>query len=344
MKYFKGSLAFAAICLFLSSIFGYYSGQSIKSSFSAVFICSILSILEISLSFDNAIVNASVLKNMDEVWQKRFLTWGILIAVFGMRLLFPLLIVGVAAHLGPLAALQLAIGAPNRYAEILSGAHTGIMGFGGAFLAMVGLKYFFDADKEVHWIEVIERQFANFAKFESIEIALVLLSLLSVSCFLPQVTVPTFLASGISGLVAFVAVEAVGNLIEESQAVTATVAKAGLGSFLYLEMMDASFSFDGVIGAFALSTNLFVIALGLGIGAMFVRSLTIMLVRKGTMAEYRYLEHGAFWAILSLAALMFASVSHNIPEIVTGLIGAILIGLSLLSSILWNKTNKRSEG
>lgn len=107
--------------------------------------------------------------------------------------------------------------------------------------------------------------------------------------------------------------------------------------------MDASFSFDGVIGAFALSTNLFIIALGLGIGAMFVRSLTIMLVKKSTMAEYRYLEHGAFWAILALAVMMFISVRVDIPEVITGLIGAGLIGIALLSSLRWNKINASSE-
>ena len=115
------------------------------------------------------------------------------------------------------------------------------------------------------------------------------------------------------------------------------VAKGGLGAFLYLQVLDASFSFDGVIGAFALSSNLFIIALGLGIGAMFVRSMTIMLVEKGTLAEYRYLEHGAFYAILALAAIMLLAVRFHIPETITGLIGAGLIGLSFVASTRANK-------
>ena len=102
-------------------------------------------------------------------------------------------------------------------------------------------------------------------------------------------------------------------------------------------MLDASFSFDGVIGAFALSNNMIVIALGLSIGALFVRSMTIMLVHKGTLAEYRYLEHGAFWAILALAAIMLLSAHYAIPEAVTGVIGAVLIGFSLLWSVRHNR-------
>lgn len=343
MKYFKGSIAFTIVCLSIAAFLGYYGSGNASAALSSVFICSVLAILEVSLSFDNAIVNATVLKNMNDIWQRRFLTWGVLIAVFGMRLLFPLLIVGIAAHLGPVAALQLAISQPEHYAQALSAAHTAIMGFGGTFLAMVGLKYFFDEEKDIHWISIIERHFVRFAELEAIEIGIILLTLLIISYFLPTVEIPAFLIASTSGLVAFIAVEAIGNLIEPPEEATTTAAKAGIGAFLYLEVMDASFSFDGVIGAFALSTNLFIIALGLGIGAMFVRSLTIMLVKKGTMAEYRYLEHGAFWAILALALLMFVSIRQDIPEVITGLIGAGLIGTALLSSIRWNKTNAGSE-
>jgi hypothetical protein len=110
-----------------------------------------------------------------------------------------------------------------------------------------------------------------------------------------------------------------------------------MGMFLYLEVLDASFSFDGVVGAFAITNNLFIIMIGLGIGAMFVRSLTIMLVEKGTLSEFRYLEHGAFYAIGILAIIMFANTIFHIPEVITGLIGAAFIGLSLWSSIRYNQ-------
>lgn len=106
-------------------------------------------------------------------------------------------------------------------------------------------------------------------------------------------------------------------------------------------MLDASFSLDGVIGAFALSQNIFVIALGLGIGAYFVRSITMYLYEKGTITEYRYLEHGAFYAIIALALMMFIGSVHHIPEVVTGLIGGVLIGLALWSSVRANKLHHK---
>src|SRR3546814_895314 len=128
----------------------------------------------------------------------------------------------------------------------------------------------------------------------------------------------TFLVAAIAGLLTFIGVEIVNHVLEAPVATTGQVAKAGFGAFLYLEVLDASFSFDGVIGAFALSNNLFIIAIGLGIGAMFVRSMTIFLVRQGTLSEYRYLEHGAFYAIIALAAIMYINPFQPIPHVVTG--------------------------
>ena len=101
----------------------------------------------------------------------------------------------------------------------------------------------------------------------------------------------------------------------ETGGMTIAVFKAGVFAFLYLEVLDASFSFDGVIGAFAISNDVLVIALGLGIGAFWIRSLTIYLVRAGTLSEYVYLEHGAHWAIGVLAVIMLASVEYHIPEV-----------------------------
>ncbi|MDN5861400.1 MAG: DUF475 domain-containing protein, partial [Pseudonocardia sp.] len=96
--------------------------------------------------------------------------------------------------------------------------------------------------------------------------------------------------------------------------------------------------FDGVIGAFAITTDPILIALGLGlIGAMFVRSLTVYLVRKGTLADYVYLEHGAHWAIGALAVILLVGIGYHVNEIITGLIGVGFIGAAFLSSVLRNR-------
>jgi hypothetical protein len=338
-KHFGGSLLFTIAGLLLSGWYGWEVYGTIDGMLGILWICAVLAVLEISLSFDNAAVNASVLKDMDPVWQQRFLTWGIAIAVFGMRIVFPLIIVMVAAQLGPIEAVNLALNSPSEYQRIVSDAHIGLMGFGGAFLGMVGLKYFFDSDKEVNWIDTIERPLAKVANIEAMAIGLVLAGTWATSSMLADDDASTFIIAAIAGLLTYLAVEIINHLLEPPTPTTGDVAKAGFGAFLYLEVLDASFSFDGVIGAFALTNNLIIIAIGLGIGAMFVRSMTIFLVNKGTMSEYRYLEHGAFYAILALATIMYINTFAHIPEVITGLIGAALIGIAFISSVRWNKAN-----
>jgi len=341
LRYFKGSFLFTALCMGGAAWLGWSMTGSVLGTLGIVWIVAVLGVLETSLSFDNAVVNATVLKDMDPVWRRRFLTWGILIAVFGMRIVFPLAIVAVAASLDPVSALRLAVAEPARYQAIIEGAHIGISGFGGAFLAMVGLTFFLGDDKDVHWIGFVERPVQRLAGVASLPLAMVLVALVGISRLLEPAEVTTFLLAGVWGLVAYVAVDSVGDLIGGGDDEAAKIARAGVGGFLYLELLDASFSFDGVIGAFALSNNLFIIALGLGIGAMFVRSMTVMLVEKGTLAEYRFLEHGAFYAILALAAIMLLSARFHIPETVTGLIGAGFIGIAFLSSI-WSRQEEET--
>ncbi|KPF43427.1 DUF475 domain-containing protein [Rhizobium sp. G187] len=343
LGYFRWAFIVTAIGLVLGAALGWQSSGTLGGMATVFFICCVLAVLEISLSFDNAIVNANKLKDMTPLWQHRFLTWGIVIAVFGMRIVFPLLIVVIAAKIGPIEAIVLAAREPAEYARIMNEAHLPIAAFGGTFLMMVGLTYFFNHEKDVHWIEVIEKHMARSASIKGIEIAFVLILILVFSSLLEGAEATTFVYSAIYGLVTFLAVEVLGGLLDASQKAMSEAAKGGLGAFIYLEVLDASFSFDGVIGAFALTQNLFIIAIGLGIGAMYVRSMTIMLVEKGTLAEYRYLEHGAFYAILILSVIMYVQTLVHIPEVITGLGGAALIGISLWSSIKYNRKEREEE-
>ncbi len=114
--------------------------------------------------------------------------------------------------------------------------------------------------------------------------------------------------------------------------------------FLYLEVLDASFSFDGVIGAFAVTNQIFWMALGLGIGAMYVRSLTVYLVRQGTLDDYIYLEHGAHYAIGALSVILLVTVKYQINEVITGLVGVVLIALSFWSSLRRNRAIEAAGG
>jgi len=337
MDYFRNSFLVTAIGLALGAYLGWAATHSWTGALSTMFIVAALATLEVSLSFDNAVVNAAVLKKMSPVWRRRFITWGIAIAVFGMRIVFPLAIVAIIARIGPASALLMAATDPDSYSRVLTSANVSVSAFGGAFLAMVGLRHFFNGEKCVHWITVIERPLTRLGRIEALELGLVLLLMYLVSTWLRGHDQFDFLVAGIFGLVTYIAVDGVSALLKVESAVGGAVVQSGAASFLYLEVLDASFSFDGVIGAFALSNNLFIIAIGLGVGAMFVRSLTIMLVERETLASYRYLEHGAFYAIIALAVMMFLSAVEHIPEVITGLIGAGFIVAAFVDSIRYNR-------
>jgi hypothetical protein len=321
-------------------------------------VAAILGVLEISLSFDNAVVNAGILKMMSRFWQKIFLTVGIVIAVVGMRLAFPLIIVGITAKLSPAEAIRLALdkgdpATPGTYGFLLHAAHPAIAAFGGAFLIMLFLTFIFE-EREITWLSWLERPLRRVGKLDQMAVAVTLGAIaVAAYAFAPERKTSTVLASGILGLVTFILVNGLGSLFEADEAdaeaaeqaggcgkggLALKVGKAAFFSFLYLEVLDASFSFDGVIGAFAITADPIIIAIGLGlIGAPFIRSMTVYLVRQGTLDDYVYLEHGAQWAIGALSVILLCSIRYDVPEVVTGLIGVGFIGAALISSILRNK-------
>lgn len=336
MRHFRFSIFISFICLGLATYWGYTHGGPTAAA-SALGIALILAILEISLSFDNAVVNASVLKNWNAFWQTLFLTVGILIAVFGMRLVFPLVIVAVAADLGMAEVWNLALDNPKEFSTHLIRHHAEVAAFGGVFLLLVFLNFILDDEKEMHWLGNVEAKIARFGRIGSIPV-LIALGVVVSSVSLVEVSQQyAVLLSGVWGIIVYVGVDFISNLLEKQEVtdvnVGAVVKTGGIGGFLYLEVLDASFSFDGVIGAFAITSDVVIIMLGLAIGAFFVRSMTVYLVRQGTLEEYVYLEHGAHYAIGILALIMFVSIKYHIPEIFTGLIGVAFIAASLWSSV-----------
>ncbi|MFN3920247.1 MAG: DUF475 domain-containing protein [Methylohalobius sp.] len=327
MRYFRYSFLFAGLALIAAYLWG---RQTALGGIKAVALAGLLGIMEVSLSFDNAVVNASTLRHLEEKWRRYFLTWGIVIAVFGMRLLFPLLIVAAATGLGLEEIAQMALTRPEKYAYHVQAAHVEIAAFGGTFLLLVFLAFLFDEGKTLHWLGVVEKRLAEVGKVESIEIVLALIALLSAQAFLPEAEKLDALIAGIWGIIAFVLTDG----LSDSFAVGAqSLTRSGLMGFLYLQVLDASFSLDGVVGAFAITKDVVVIMLGLGVGALFVRSLTVFLVHKGTLEQYVFLEHGAFYAIGALALIMLTSLVVPVSEIITGLVGVGLIALSLISSL-----------
>ena len=340
LKYFLGSYIVTIMGVFGAYLWGEHVHNG--TGLTCVFIALVLAILEMSLSFDNAVVNAMKLEKMSPKWRHRFITWGILIAVFGMRFLFPLLVVAIFAKLNILAVLNMALNDVHEYAHYLELTHAPIVAFGGAFLLMLFMDYFTEKNKEVHWIKPLEDKLQKLSKIRGIctLVTLVVLGLLMLK--LPENIRQSVFTSGISGIITYLIIDGVAEWLEKRQEERAklcadTIKCSGLVGFLYLELIDASFSLDGVLGAFALSQDILIITIGLFIGAMFVRSLTIMLVEKKTLDQFLYLEHGAHWAIGTLAILMFVSTFHEVPEVITGLLGLVFIVSALISSIIHNK-------
>ncbi|MBX3040132.1 MAG: DUF475 domain-containing protein [Bdellovibrionaceae bacterium] len=342
LKYFSGSFIATLIGLPACAWIGWYYNPTPAAAIQAFIIATILAILEVSLSFDNAIVNASVLRRMTPLWRHRFLTWGMLIAVFGMRLVFPLVIVTVVAGIGPWSALVLAAMDPGEYSRIMMSSHMQVSAFGGSFLLMVALKYFYDENKEEHWLSWIEKPAARLGKVEAIEIGMALFILIGLSRLVSDAERGMFLTSALTGIVTYVVVDGISSFLEDMGGASVDLNRASAGLFLYLEVLDASFSFDGVVGAFAITNNLFIIMIGLSIGAFFVRSLTILFVEKETLQKFTYLEHGAFYAIGALATLMLLNPLLHVPEWVTGLIGAAFIIAAFISS-LWSPSEPSAE-
>jgi hypothetical protein len=360
MHFFKWSLVVTGAALIAAYFYG---------GWAALGLCIILGIMEVSLSFDNAVVNARILEKMSLFWQKIFLTVGILIAVVGMRLVMPLVLVSVTTGLSVVEVVTLALekGDPEQvgtYGHYLHDAHPQIAAFGGMFLIMLFLDFIF-AKRDITWLTWIEKPLAKIGQLDSLSFVIALGALVGGSMLTDEPAV--VLLAGVLGIITYVLVNSLGSLFEGGDdgedtpgihgtaeeiaasldqrsgpaPVTVLVGKAAFFSFLYLEVLDASFSFDGVVGAFAITADPIIIALGLGvIGAMFVRSLTIFFVRDGTLNEYVYLDHGAHWAIGALAAILIVSIGVDIPEIITGLIGVFLILGALYSSIRRNKREK----
>ena len=359
MKHFRFSIFFTMVCLALSAYWGYTHGPAagVETMLKAFGITVILAVLEVSLSFDNAVVNASVLRGWDHFWKMLFLTVGILIAVFGMRLIFPVVIVAVTADMGMLEVAKLALNDPETYSERLMAHHAEISAFGGTFLLLVFLNFFFDDGKETHWFKWIEARLASLASVPAMSVFLALIAMLVMAANIDEAARLAVVMAGIWGIVIYIGVQVLSHLLggepeidengnavlHDSNGAATGVVKAGFGGFLYLEVLDASFSFDGVIGAFAITSDVVIIMLGLAIGAIFVRSMTIYLVEKGTLDAYIFLEHGADYAIGALAFIMIASgTGLHVPELVTGLIGVAFIVWAVIASIKYSKRQQTS--
>jgi hypothetical protein len=306
---------------------------------SALALVAVLIALEASISFDNAVVNARVLERMADFWRTMFLTVGVVIAVFGMRLVFPILIVAVATGIAIPDVIDQALNDKAKYAENVEKAAPLIGSFGGAFLLMVALGFLFKTDEhEDFWITPVERPLSKLGRIPGLRIPVTAAAVGITALLVGSEDRTDVLLAGGLAIVANLLVrglaKALGAKTEDGEKAAGA---AGFALFLYLELLDASFSLDGVLGAFAISTDIIVIALGLGVGALYIRSLTVYMVERDSLTNYRYISNGAGWAILFLAIILFVSTKAHPPEWLTGLIGIGTIGAAFASSVRQNR-------
>jgi len=295
---------------------------------------AILIAIEIAFSFDNAILNAKILERLPSLWRTLFLTVGMVIAILGMRFIFPIAIVAVTAHLSWATVIDDALHHPAVYAEYLRGAHASIAAFGGAFLLTLVLYFFLDHKREILWLERLERPLQRLKGAVWIAPVAGLLAV-GATAVVAGEDRGVVIRAGVTGVVSYVLMKLFIDGLARLTGGSSQHMYSGWGSllaFMYLELLDASFSFDGVLGAFAITDKVVLIALGLGVGAIWVRSLTVYLVEKGTLSEYIYLEHGAHYAIFVLAIALLVSIVFEIPDAVTGIAGLGVIGASYLAS------------
>lgn len=328
VKFYSGSTLIAVSAL---AAMWYFYGLS------GLYVATLLTLLEVSLSFDNAVVNAKELETWDKFWKTLFIWVGLPIAVFGMRFLFPMAVVATTTDIPFFSVYHVAMNDPTVYHEAMEHAKAIVYAFGGSFLMMVSLSWFFGDEIEVHWLKPIEGSRLRLALVEvpMVEMIFALAIWFVLLYFMPSLSVAI---AYMAGVMLFMTIRSISETMKAHKA-----AGGGLAGLLYLEVLDASFSFDGVIGAFAMSNDIIVIAVGLGIGAFFVRSMTIHFVEAHTLKKFVFLEHGAHYAIAILAGIMFVKMFVEVPEIITGTASMLLIGAAFVSSIMHKRGNAGQE-
>lgn len=304
-----------------------------KMGASALFIVIVLTLLETTFSADNAVINSKVLVTMSPMWQTLFMTAGIFIAVFVVRFALPIVMVMSTAGLGFGEVLNLALHDAHQYELELAKSAPAINAFGGTFLVMIALSYFIDYQKKTHWLGFLERYLGKLGKFDNITVFFMLLAAVGLYFTVEPLHHSIVLIASIVAMALHIGLELLSALMgdhEKHTQVKRKVGLAALAAFMYLEVLDASFSLDGVIGAFALTSDVVLIMAGLGAGAVWVRAMTIHLVRSNALSRYVFLEHGAHWAIAFLGAVMLLKLYHiELPEWIVGSLGLVFIAAAL---------------
>ena len=284
-----------------------------------------LVVFEIVSSVDNAIVNAHMLKTMNEKSRRWFLVWGIFFAVFVVRGLLPLIIIWIAApDITLLDAARATLNGSATARDALDRGKPLLLIGGGVFLLLLYFHWLFLEKKDPYFIPDKLVKHVHGAWFFGVA-GLLLVGLL----FLTR-QIPSAMIAAAAGNAVFFILYGFRETAEQEERKLESI-KSDMAKLLFLEVLDLSFSIDGVFGAFAFTTNVILILIGNGIGAIIIRELTVRGVDK--VAEYRWLKNGAMTSIGLLGLFMILeSLGVHIPEWIPTAITLAVVGITFWES------------
>lgn len=292
-----------------------------------------LSLFEVITSVDNAIINAEVLTTMGQRARRWFLTWGIFSSVFVVRGLLPLIIVWASApSLGFVGAFTAALSNDPKVAGIIEKASILPLSLGGTFLIFIFLSWLFLEPKYfgLRGERFIQDQGGWFYTVVSVLLTILVWFALQID---PMLAFGIVLGSTI-----FFIVHGFRQYAEAQEKKLTKPGRSDISKLLYLEVIDGSFSIDGIVGAFAFTFSVPLILIGNGIGAVVLRKMTVSNIER--VKKYKYLKNGAMYSVLILGAIMlFRSFGYHIPEIISPIATFFIIGYFFYKSWRLNQAN-----
>lgn len=294
---------------------------------SIIFIILGLCLFEITQSIDNVVVNAQILANMSERAKRWFLLWGVLVSVILIRGILPWLILYISEPgLGFFGALVAGFSSQPETEKIIVQGSPRLFLSGGVFLILLFSHWLFLEKKNIAF--TIERFFMQHSKWFYAFSVLFLL-------FILMIIIPTNFVLAIAAIIG----EATYLIVHGIRQYAGNI-ESRLGSqtklsdwskILYLMVIDATFSFDSVLGAFAFTISIPLILIGSGIGAVVVNRLTVRSI--GQIRKYIYLENGAMYAIGCLGIVMLIEgFGYSLPEWVSPLVTVLIITIFFFKS------------
>lgn len=294
--------------------------------FSALLTVVGLCLFETVSSVDNAIINAGVLVTMGERARRWFLLWGILIAVFLIRGLLPWLLVWVTMpQLGPLGALVATFSSDPQVTEAIAASKPILLTGAGTFLLFLFCRWLFLEPKNYGLPGERVAQSLGVWFY-----ALVSVLLTAIIWFALQRD-PLMAFSAAIGSTAFFITHGLKENAARSKPDLKEPGRSDVNKLCYLEVLDATFSVDGILGAFAFTVSVPLILLGNGLGAVIVRQLTIGNIER--VKRYAYLKNGAMYSVLFLGViLLLDSFGRHVPAWAPPLITFVIVGYFVFKS------------